>query len=103
MFSTLANTMTLPIEAAWLGMEAQAVIALRMAGLAGLWHAAPDEMSRMVTEKQRASVDAGEAATRAFMQGAGADQAMRAVVQVYSRHTAGNLRRLAKLGPAYLG
>ncbi|WP_339108169.1 antibiotic ABC transporter [Thioclava sp. GXIMD4216] len=98
-FDPLASA-SLPIETAWLSWEAQAVIAMRLAGMAGLWHAAPDEMTRMVTEKIDAGFEATEAATRTVFSGGTMDQAMRAVVREFSRHTADNVQRLSKLGPA---
>ncbi len=100
MFFDPTASASLPLETAWLGWEAQAVIAMRVAGMAGFWHAAPDELTRMVTEKIDAGFEATEAAARTVFSGGTMDQAMRAMVKEYSRHTSDNVQRLSKLGPA---
>ncbi|MBY5989456.1 antifreeze protein [Roseovarius atlanticus] len=85
-------------QAAMIVAEAQAVIAMRMWGLAGIWSVTPSENSRMVSEKAfaltRAATDAGTAALR----GRRADQVVAAAMKPIRQKTRANARRLAKRG-----
>ena len=85
-----------------LGLEAQAVIAMRTAGMMGLWATRPQELSRMVREKPEAAAAAWIAATRAAMGGAGPEAVFRAALAPVKRRTGSNARRLARLGPPSL-
>ncbi|MDD8021617.1 MAG: hypothetical protein PHX82_00710 [Paracoccaceae bacterium] len=89
----------LSFEATRIGMEAQAVIALRVAGMAGLWDTSPEEMTRMVSEKPQAVVEAIQAATHAALSGHSADKVMQAGMREIGRHTSGNVKRLSEMGP----
>lgn len=82
-----------------IGMEAQAVIALRTAGMMGLWATKPQEMTRMVQEKPTAMFDAWLAASRAAMSGAAPAAVMIAAMKPIGAKTGANARRLGKLGP----
>lgn len=82
-----------------IGMEAQAVIALRTAGMMGLWATKPQEMTRMVHEKPTAMLDAWFSASRAFMAGSTPDTVMRAAMKPIGLKTGANARRLGRLGP----
>jgi hypothetical protein len=75
-------------------MEAQAVIALRLMGMAGAWPMAAGEPLRMVTEKARAAQDAGLAMARAAGSGASAGKVMLAGVKPVRRRTKANVGRL---------
>ncbi len=86
-----------------IGMEAQAVIALRTAGMMGLWATRPAEMTRMVHEKPTAALDAWFAAGRAFMGGAAPQAVMRAGLKPIGKKTGANMRRLGRLGPRSIG
>ncbi len=80
---------------AMLAMEAQQVIALRMAKMALGGPAAMFEASRMVTEKVQASAKAAGMVSAAMMRGApdgGADQ----VVRMLRHEVRANRRRLSK-------
>jgi hypothetical protein len=90
----------LSLEATRIGMEAQAVIALRVAGMAGLWDTSPEEMTRMVSEKPQAVAQAIQAAAHAVLSGHSADKVMHAGMREIGRHTANNVARLSKMGPA---
>ncbi|RWR10139.1 hypothetical protein [Paenirhodobacter populi] len=92
--------MRLTFQATRIGMEAQAVVAMRLAGMAGLWATPPSEMTRMVIEKAEAAIEAMQASTHAAMKGAAPDQVLRAGMTQIGRHTAGNLTRLSRMGPA---
>ncbi|WP_420556399.1 antifreeze protein [Roseovarius sp.] len=85
-------------QAAMIVAEAQAVIAMRMWGIAGVWSVTPSENSRMVSEKAfaltRAATDAGTAALR----GRRADQVVAAAMKPIRQKTRANARRLAKRG-----
>lgn len=98
-FSTPAEMMTLAVRSAATLAEAQAVIAMRMAGLMGLWRVTPQENSRMLNEKLQAARESGLAAARAAMAGhspaAVADQALKPI----RRRTKANAARLTKRGP----
>lgn len=90
---------TLGMQIAKIGIEAQAVIALRMAGMMGLWDTHPSEVHRMVAEKQRAAVASVGAASRAVMAGKSPEAVLSAGLKPIGRRTASNARRLARLGP----
>lgn len=80
---------------AMLAMEAQQVIALRMAKLAFGGPAALFEASRMVSEKMEASAKAAGMVSAAMLRGTpdgGADQ----VVRMLRREVRANKRRLSK-------
>lgn len=99
MLFDLAAPFTLAMQAAQIGMEAQAVIALRMAGFAGLWQLPPEEATRMVVEKAEAAVDAFSAVTQAAFEGAAPETVLAAGMSEIGRRTAGNLERLSRLAP----
>lgn len=82
-----------------IALEAQTVIAFRMAGMMGLWATKPQEMTRMIEEKPTAVLDAWQAASAAFMAGAAPAGVMRAGMKPIGVKTAANARRLGKLGP----
>lgn len=82
---------------AWRMMaEAQAVIALRMMGMAGLWTLAEGETTRMITEKQQALARSAVAYTTAAMRGHSPERVFAAALQPYARATSGNVRRLGR-------
>lgn len=89
----------LGLEMLRIGMDSQAVVAMRMAGMMGLWATKPAEMSRMVREKPEAAMDAWFGMMRAAMSGAGTEAMMRAAMRPVGRRTGANVRRLARLGP----
>ncbi|GGH57503.1 antifreeze protein [Frigidibacter albus] len=82
-----------------IALEAQTVIAFRMAGMMGLWATKPQEMTRMIEEKPTVMLDAFMAASSAFMAGAAPAGVMRAGMKPIGVKTAANARRLGKLGP----
>ncbi len=92
--------MRLGFAMARLAAEANAVIAMRMMGLAGLWSTAPSETMRMVTEKPAAFAKAATAATRAAAKGR---DPVSAALRPLSREATANRRRLAKRGPKLPG
>jgi hypothetical protein len=79
--------------------EAQAVIAMRMMGMAGMWSVAPTETTRMISEKGAAYSSAMKAAGRAAMSGKRPDEIAEAALRPIRRKTRSNSRRLARRGP----
>ena len=82
------------IEAGLMAAEAQAVIAMRLAGMAGLWPVAPQEGLIMLAEKVAAGQDATMAALGAGLRGASAPEVALAAMAPYRRRTQANARRL---------
>lgn len=99
MFTNPFLPVLLGFQAARIGLEAQAVIALRLAGMAGLWNTPKGENSRMVQEKAEAAIEAGQAVTLAALAGKGPAQVLQAGMDEIGKHTAGNMKRLARRGP----
>lgn len=85
----------LSIDAFTLGLEAQQVIALRMAKLATGGDPHGHEVQRMVTEKAMAAVDAQLGLVQALAAGKPEDGPVRALA-VYRRKVRANRRRLSK-------
>lgn len=77
-----------------IALESQQIIAIRMAGMAGLWPSNPAERSTMVTEKIRAAQNAAFAMTRAAMTGASPVVTASRGLKPYGRRTRANSRRL---------
>ncbi|MEI4485736.1 antifreeze protein [Frigidibacter sp. MR17.14] len=86
-----------------IGVESQAVIAMRTLGMIGLWSIRPQEMTRMVSEKPEAAFAAWQAASLAMMRGAGLEAVTRAALRPVGRRTGSNMRRLARMGPGICG
>ena len=84
---------------AWMLMaEAQAVIAMRMLGMAGVWNVTPMEDSRMVTEKMAALPQSMMAGSYAAMTGQSPERVAEAALRPLRRKTRSNSRRLARRG-----
>lgn len=83
------------LEAGMMLAEAQLVIGMRMAGMAGLWPMPPEENFRMVAEKIAASQASVQAALLAGMRGATAGQVATAAIAPYRKQTKANARRLS--------
>ena len=84
------------MQASMIMAEAQAVIAMRVWGMAGLWAVTPQENDRMVSEKFDAYTRAVTAAGQAAM--VGSDVA-KAAMKPIRQATRANVKRLAKRGP----
>ncbi len=76
--------------------EAQAVIAYRMLGMAGLWPVAPTETMRMVMEKLPAFAAAQMAAWQALATGRSPDRILAAWLKPIGKETRANQRRLSR-------
>lgn len=95
------SLMRIGFEAARIGVEAQAVISMRVAGLMGLWDVPALETFQMFHEKPVAVAAAAEAAVFALMSGHRADQAISASMTQIGHHTSANLARLSQRGPSW--
>lgn len=90
------------IRAGWtlgmLAVETQAVMTMRLLGMAGAWSVLPSENARMVSEKAPAFADATRAATRAAIAGAPPLAVADAWAKPLRRRTGANARRLGRRG-----
>lgn len=82
-----------------LAVEAQMVMAMRMAGMIGAWSVQPAESRRMVDEKAPAFAEAAYAAGAAALSGRRPDQVMDIWTRSLRRKTRANARRLGRMGP----
>lgn len=101
MFDEAFLPILLAAQATRIGLEAQTVIAMRLAGMAGLWDSPADEMHRMVAEKAVAVVEAGNAATQTALSGGSPARAIQAGMSAIGKHTSDNVERLGRRGPAW--
>ena len=99
-FSVSMALFQVGVASAQMLVEAQAVITMRLWGMAGLWSVTPAENMRMLTEKPVALSRAGSAAAQAAMRGATPDKVAEAWIRPITRRARANRRRLAKRGPA---
>lgn len=84
------------LQATQILAESQAVIALRLSGMAGFWPIGEAETGRMVSEKVTAGAQAGQAALRAGLAGASLPDIAMAAMKPVGRQTRANARRLKK-------
>lgn len=82
--------------------QAQAVIAMRMLGAAGLWSLSPGESNRMVTEKVVAAAESGRAAARAMARCASPALVAGAALKPVGQRTNANMRRLLRRGSNFI-
>ncbi|WP_236638421.1 serine hydrolase domain-containing protein [Mangrovicoccus ximenensis] len=75
------DVLKLGFDLMWLGVESQAVIAMRLLGLGGLWHIDAGEPGLMVLEKPFGFAEAAGAALAAAHPGARLDQVLSAAVE----------------------
>ena len=84
----------------WLLMaETQAVMTMRVLGMAGVWSVTPAETRRMIAEKAPAVAASATAAGRAMLAGQSPDRIALAAIKPLRRKTGSNTRRLARRGP----
>jgi len=83
----------------WLTAETQAVMAMRMMGMAGGWSVAKDEDLRMVIEKPEAFGRVVMATMTAVVSGQRPDQIVNAATKPLRHKTRANSKRLARRGP----
>jgi len=92
----LNSWLALGSQAARVGWEAQAVIALRMMRIAAGGARGRAEVQRMVAEKLAAAVEAQAAAVAASIEGRGARRSGRKALGVYRKRVRANRRRLSR-------
>ena len=81
-----------------LGVEAHAVVWMRMMGLAGAWNTPFDEGYRMWREKPDAFAEALGRATQEAWRGSGPDRVVTAMVGPLTQEAAANRQRLEDRG-----
>ena len=86
------------MEVGYVMAEAQAVIAMRLMGMAGVWSVTPTEDGRMISEKVYAMTKAATDSTKVALRGGTADQIAAAAIKPVRRKTRSNARRLGKRG-----
>jgi hypothetical protein len=87
------------IQAGFVMAEANAVITMRLMGMAGVWSVSPSENAQMLSEKVYASTKAVTDASRVAMSGGRPDEITAAVIKPIRQKTRSNARRLSKRGP----
>lgn len=90
------------LQASFILAEANAVVTMRVMGMAGLWSVAPSENGRMISEKVYAATKAVTDSTKAAIAGARPDQITAAAMKPIRQKTRTNAKRLAKRGPKTL-
>lgn len=83
----------------WLGVETQAVMTMRLMGMAGIWSIDNRENSRMFFEKPEAFGRALMRGTIAAATGQKPHQIVTAATRPIRKKTKSNARRLARRGP----
>ncbi|MCL3881089.1 antifreeze protein [Marivita sp. GX14005] len=81
---------------ALMALNAQTVITLRLLGMSGAIPARRGENARMVSEKQKALIDAWGAGAKAALSGRPAHDIVAASIKPLSRKVRANRRRLLK-------
>ena len=89
------DMMRLGLKSTVMLAEAQAVMAMRLWGMMGLWPVAPGEDRRMVSEKLQAIQAAQLAAIRAMLRGASPLGVAEAALRPVGRRTRANAKRLS--------
>lgn len=79
--------------------ETQAVVTMRLLGMAGIWSVTPAEDARMISEKVYALTKATTDASKAVMRGGAPDEIAAAAIRPIRQKTRANARRLGKRGP----
>jgi hypothetical protein len=87
------------VSAAAIVAESNMVIAMRLAGFAGMWNVSSGESQRMVSEKLAALQAATLAAAAATMRGATPPVVALAAMKPVRQRTRANVRRLVRRGP----
>lgn len=84
------------MELARIGFETQAVMTMRLLGMAGIWPVAGNETARMISEKAPAFAAAWAAGAKAAARGALPHQVIDASVRPLGVRTRSNNRRLVR-------
>lgn len=84
------------IEVGTLAFEAQAVVTMRMMGMAGIWPVAKSENRRMLSEKPPAFIKAAAAATNKAAKGGRIDEVVSVAAKSLSTKARANRKRLVR-------
>lgn len=84
------------LEASFIMTEAQMVIGIRLAGMAGLWPMAEKETDQMLSEKLSAGMDSAHAALRSGMAGGNISEVAMAAMKPVRATTRANAERLQR-------
>ena len=82
----------------YLALEAQAVVSMRLLGMAGVWSVSPAEDARMISEKVYALTKAQTDAAKATLRGETPDRIAAPAIKPIRQKTRANARRLQKRG-----
>jgi len=96
-FSTPFHLARPMLESARMLVEAQQVIALHLAGIAGIWPISRAETKRMVDEKTAAKTESAQAVLTASPAGKSPGDVAMAAIRPLRRRTRANARRLTRM------
>ena len=96
---TPKQAMRLAMQSSLMLAEAQRVIAMRVAGMAGGWNVTSGEDARMVAEKSEAAMASGQAMIATMLAGGSAGAVALAGLKPVRARTRANASRLTKRGP----
>jgi len=82
------------LEVGTLAFEAQAVVTMRMMGMAGIWPVAKSESRRMLAEKPPAFAKAAAVATTKAIRGGRVDEVVSVAAKSLTTKTRANRKRL---------
>jgi hypothetical protein len=86
------------LQIAFIAAEAQAIVAMRLLGMAGVWSVPPGEKSRMISEKLKAIAKSNGNALAAAIRARTPDEVFAAAIKPYRQQTRANTRRLTRRG-----
>ena len=94
-----AQMVTSWVDMSMLVIETQAVVWMRLMGMAGLWSVPATETRRMIAEKPAAFTESLVAGATAGVRGASPAEVVSATIIPLRQRTRKNARRLARRGP----
>lgn len=97
--TTVIDCWSNAMQLGMIGLESQAVIAMRVWGMGGLWSITDSELDRMVSEKSTAITQSYLNAGLAAFSGKRPDEILAEAIKPVRRKTRANSKRLAKRGP----
>jgi len=86
------------LQIAFMAAEAQAIVSMRVLGMAGVWSVPPSEKTRMISEKVNAMTKSNGNAVAAVLRGGTPDEVFAAAIKPYRQQTRANTRRLTRRG-----
>lgn len=102
-FMTQKQAIRLAQSSTLMMAEAQRVMFMRMAGMAGAWNVTPGEDARMVAEKSQAAMASGQAMMKTIMAGGSSGAVALAGLKPVRARTRANAKRLTARGPKLPG